>query len=488
MPLLFQEHVLDEVQDQLDELSVRMDNLMGSELFNDRSSVEDLVSFSGKEEDVEYLYQAEPTSPVSSTGYDSDHSNTSAAKWQLSSSSSQDLSDYYSKYQPYSGFYDPSEWPPGPGHHASPRPVTFTLGSCSSLDMAVYHSERAGKREDHSCSSCYEMDRSKGRFTHYGERGLIPAVGNRRSLGFGDDGLRPSGLRDGVLCDGELRGGVLRDGVWHVGDMRDGAVHASVVRDGILRDERLPGRASFVDSFSSEEVRSQQFSTCSSHSLLKRPDPDKEPIRPKTMYGAARTHPRRSHEASALHPSTITGGSSTETETAAGSTPDQESSKKTKKSHLRRTKGLFRSSVVYPGHDSFALAPSPPPHRTAHGKDSGLNAAGGSRAQPAWNPARSPVERELLRDPGPSAKPSTSERDLLRSTDPLVLDDSRPSAPTRGLALSASVGGTLACPDPHVPDAPVKGLLGDIIMNRRLGTEIINDDSAECSTPDDNYT
>lgn len=473
--------MLDEVQDQLDELSVRMDNLMGSELFNDRSSVEDLVSFSEKEEDVEYLYQAEPTSPVSSTGYDSDHSNTSAAKWQLSSSSSQDLSDYYSKYQPYSGFYDPSECPPGPGHHVSSRPVAFTLGSCSSLDMAVYHSERAGKREDPSCSSRYEMDRSNGLFTHYGERGLIPAVGNRRSLGFGDDGLRPSGLRDGVLCDGELRGGVLRDGVWHVGDVRDGAVHASVVPDGILRYECLPGRASFVDSFSSEGVRSQELSSCSSHSLLKRPDPDKEPIRPKTMYGAARTHPRRSHEASALHPSTITGGSSTETETAAGSTPDQESSKKTKKSHLRRTKGLFRSSVVYPGHDGFALVPSPPPHRTAHGKDSGLN------AQPAWSPAHSPVERELLRDAGPSAKPSTSERDLLRSTDPLVLDDSRPNAPTRGLALSASERGTLACPDPHVPDAPVKGLLGDIIMNRRLGTEIINDDSPECSTPGDKY-
>lgn len=442
--------MLDEVQDQLDELSLRMDNLMGSELFNDRSSSDDLVSFSEREDDVEYLYQTEPTSPVSSTGYDSDHSNTSAAKWQLSSSSSQDLSDYYSKYQSNPGFCDPSWWPPGPGHH-----------------------------EDPSCSSCYEMDRNNGFFTDYGEKGLTSSVGNRRSFGLGDDNLR-----SGVLRDGELRGGVLRDGVWHVGDMRDGAAHASIVRDGILRDVFLPDetRASLVGSFSSDGVCSQDLSSCSSHSLLKRPDPDKEPIRPKTMYGAARTHPRRGHEASALHPSNATGGSSTET--ATGSTPDQELRKKTKKSHLRRTKGLFRSSVVYPGNEGFALAPSPPlPHRMAHGKESGLNAAGGSRVQPAWDLAPSPSDRGSTRNQDLHAKQSTSEQGLLRGTDPLVLEDSRPNSPNCGLAE----GGILTCPDPHVPDAPVKGLLGDIIMNRRLGTEIINDDSPECSSPGDKY-
>lgn len=453
--------MLDEVQDQLDELSLRMDNLMGSELFNDRSSSDDLVSFSEREEDVEYLYQTEPTSPVSSTGYDSDHSNTSAAKWQLSSSSSQDLSDYYSKYQPCPGFCDPSDWPPGPGHHASSRPVKFTLGSCSSLDMAVYHGEKPGKLEDPSCSSCYEMDRNNGLFTDY----------------------RDDDLRSGVLRDGELRGGVLRDGVWHVGDMRDGVAHASIVRDGILRDVFLPDetRASLVGSFS-YGVCSQELSSCSSHSLLKRPDPDKEPIRPKTMYGAARTHPRRGHEASALRPSTTTGGSSTET--ATGGTPDQELRRKTKKSHLRRTKGLFRSSVVYPDNEGFALAPSPPlPNRLAHGKESGLNAAGGSRAQPAWDLASSPSDRGFIRNPGPHAKPSTSEQGLLRGTDPFVLGDSRPNSSNCDLAE----GGILTCPDPYVPDAPVKGLLGDIIMNRRLGTEIINDDSPKCSSLGDKY-
>lgn len=470
--------MLDEVQDQLDELSLRMDNLMGSELFNDRSNSDDLVSFSEREEDVEYLYQAEPTSPVSSTGYDSDHSNTSAAKWQLSSSSSQDLSDYYNKYQSYPGFCDPSGWPPGPRHHASTRPVKFTLGSCSSLDMAVYHSEKPGKLEDPSCSSCYEMDRNNGLFTDYGEKGLTP---KRRSVGLGEDDLR-----SGVLRDGELRGGVLRDGVWHVGDMRDGTVRATIVRDGTLRDVSLRDetRASFVSSLSSDGVCSQDLSFCSSHSLLKCPDP--EPIRPKTMYGAARTHPRRGQEASALRPSTTNGGSSTETATC--NTPDQELRRKTKKSHLRRTKGLFRRSVVYPGHEGFALATSPPlSHRMARGKDSGLNAVGGSRAQPAWDLAPSSSERGLLRGPDPHAKPSTSERGLLRSTDPLVLEGSRPNSHTWDLALSASEGDILTYPDPHVPDAPVEGLLGDIIMNRRLGTDIINDDSPETTTPGDKY-
>ena len=478
--LLFQEHVLDEVEDQLEELSLRMDNLMGSELFSDDPSSGDLLSCSERDEDVEYLYRAEPTSPVSSTGYDSDDSNTSAAKWQLSSSSSQDLSDYYSKYQPYPGFHHPSEWSPGPRHHASTRPVKFTLGSCSSLNTSVYHGEKPGKLEDPSCSNCYEMDRNNDLFADCREKGLTP---NRRSFGLGDDELR-----SGVLRDGELRGGVLRDGVWHVGDTRDGTVHSAVARDGILRDDSLRDetRASFVGSFCSDGVCSQDLSSRSSHSLLKRLDPDKEPIRPKTMYGAARTHPRRGHEASALRPNSTAGGSSTETVT--GSAPDLELRRKTKKSHLRRTKGLFRNSTVYPGHEGFTLAPSPPlPQRMVHGKDPGLNAAGGSRAQLAWDLTPSPSDQGSIRNSHLHAKPSPSEQDLLRSTDTLVLEDSRPNSPTWGQALSTSEGAVLACPDPHVPDAPVKGLLGDIIMNRKLGTEIINDDSGECSSPADKY-
>lgn len=472
--------MLDEVEDQLDELSLRMDTLMGSELLDERAYSDDLLSCSERDEDVEYLYRAEPTSPVSSTGYDSDDSNTSAAKWQLSSSSSQDLSHYYNKYKPYPGFHDPSEWPPGPRHHASTRPVKFTLGSCSSLDMSEYHGEKPGKHDDPSSSSCYEMDRSSGLFTNCGDKGLTP---NRRSFGLGDDHLR-----SGVLRDGELRGGVLRDGVWHVGDMRDGTVRSAVARDGILRDDFLRDetRASFVGSVCSDGVCSQDLSSRSSHSLLKRLDPDKEPIRPKTMYGASRTHPRRGHEASTLHPNATTGGSSTETVT--GSTPDLGLRRKTKKSHLRRTKGLFRNSAVYPGHEDFALAPSPPlPQRMAHGKDSGLNAAGGSRAQLAWNLAPLPSDRSSIRHSDVHAKPSTSEEGLLRSTDTLVLEDSRPNSPIWGQAFSASEGGLLTCPDPHVPDAPVKGLLGDIIMNRKLGTEIIYDDSGECSSPGDKY-
>ena len=430
---------------------------MGSEVFDGRYSSDDLLSFSDRDEDVEYLYQAEQASPVSSTGYDSDHSNTSAAKWQFSSSSSHDLSDYYGKYQPGRELRDPSDWygkyRPDTGHQASARPVKFTLGgrelrrlglaSSSSHDMAVFHSEEAMKLDDPSCSSCYDMGRSNVGFTFYGEEGLVHGSGNRQSLALRDDGLR----------DGELRGGVLRDGVWHVGGLRDGDVYASVVRDGILRDQG-----------SSDGACSQDLSSCSSHSLVKRPDPDKEPIRPKTMYGVTRTHARRGHEASALRPTTAADGSSTDA--VANSSSDQEMGKKTKKSHPRRSKGLFRSAAVYPGHEGFALGPCPP--------------LGESRVQAAWGLAPSASERGFLRTPDSNAKPSSSERGLARSPDSLVAEDSEFNSPAWGLSLPTS-------PDPHVPDPPVKGLVGDISMNRKLGTEIVNDDSPESDTPGDEY-
>lgn len=446
--------MLDEVEDQLQELSLRMDNLVGSEAFDDlRYSSDDLLSFSDRDEDVEYLYQAEQTSPVSSTGYDSDHSNTSAAKWQFSSSSSHDLSDYYHGNTPQFRNSDDyyGKYLSDPGHQASARPLKFTLGgsdlhglglaSSSSHDMAVYSSGetmKLGNDGEPSCSSCYDMGRNNAGFTYYGEEGLARGRGDHRSFA-----LRDGGLRDGVLRDGELRGGFLRDGVWHVGDLRD----------GILRDEDHGG------SFTSDGVCSQDLSSCSSHSLVKRPDPGNEPIRPKTMYGVARTHARRGHEASALRPTTAVDGSSSEA--AANSSSDQETGRKTKKTHPRRTKGLFRSSAVYPGHEVFALGPSPP--------------LGESRVQAAWGLAPSPSERGFRRTSDSHAKPSASERGPVRSPDSLVAEDSELNSPAWGLGLPTS-------PDPHVPDAPVKGLLGDISMNRRLGTEIINDDSPESST------
>lgn len=439
---------MDEVDDQLQELELRMDNLMGSQAFGDRYSSDDLLSFSDKDEDVEYLYQAEQTSPVSSTGYDSDHSNTSAAKWQFSSSSSHDLSDNYSS-RPcgWGNFRDQSDWF---GKYRPDKPVKSTpcgrdmnrlgLASSSSYDMDVYPSEEVLKLRDNgdpSCSSCYEMGRSNSGFTHYGDEGL----------------------RDDDLRDGELRGGVLRDGVWHVGDLHDGVVYASRVRDNILRDEDIPIKTTLGGSFSSDVVRSQDLSSCSSHSLAKRPDPDKEPIRPKTMYGATRTHARRGHEAAAQRPTTVVDGSSSDA--AANSSSDQETGRKTKKSHPRRTKGLFRSSAVYPGQEGFALGPSPP--------------LGESRGQAAWGLAPSASERGFNRTPDPHAKPAASERGPVRSPDPLdAVEDSEINSPAW-------------IPDPHVPDmpedAPVKGLLGDISMNKRLGTKITNDDSPEGSTP-----
>lgn len=466
--------MLDEVDDQIQELSLRMDNLMGSDVFDDRCYSEDMLSFADSEDDVEYLYQAEQPSPVGGSGYDSDHSNMSAAKWQFSSSSSNDMSDYCGKHQS-----------PGPEHQASARPVKFTLGGCelhglglassSSGDVAVHPSEKMKFKDnsDRSCSSCYEMSRSNACFTdHVGEGLLTRSTGNQRPFALRDDvlrdtRLRDAGLRDAALRDGELRGGVLRDGVWYVGDLR------GVVHDSFLRDDDLPGKTGVASSISSDD------------SFVMRPIPDKEPIKPKAMYGGlSRTHGRRGVET--LAPDSA---DSTTTDAATNSSPDQEVGKKTKKSHIRRAKGLFRSSAVYPGHEGFVFGPIPPrPHRTAHRKDSGLNTAGESSVQAAWGLAPSASERGFLSSPDPhvintpacSQLPSASEQGFVRSPDLHVPGDSAFNSPAWGLA-------PLTSPDPLVPVTPLKGILGDISMNKRLGTEIPNDDSPASSTSGDKY-
>lgn len=48
-------------------------------------------------------------------------------------------------------------------------------------------------------------------------------------------------------------------------------------------------------------------------------------------------------------------------------------------------------------------------------------------------------------------------------------------------------GGILICLDFYVLDVFVKGFLGDIIMNRRFGIEIINDDLLKCFLFGDKY-
>lgn len=48
-------------------------------------------------------------------------------------------------------------------------------------------------------------------------------------------------------------------------------------------------------------------------------------------------------------------------------------------------------------------------------------------------------------------------------------------------------GGILICLDFYVLDVFVKGFLGDIIMNRRFGIVIINDDLLKCFLFGDKY-
>ena len=495
--LLFQEHVLDEVQVQFEELSLRMGNLMGSEMFDDSRCFSDDLSGTGSDEDVEYLYQSEQRpspSPVSGSGYDSDHSNMSAAKWQLSSSSSHDLSDCHGKNQ----------LGPGLVLEASARPETFTLGgsevrglglaSPSPRDIAAYPGEKTMRfqgNSDPSCSSCYDMGRSNPSFTDHRVDSLKPGIGKRQSFPLRDDGLRDGGLRDrslrdgvlrdgelrdGELRDGELRGGFLRDGVWYVGGLRD-----YVTGDSLLRAEDFRVKPA-VDS----SAQSETFQPA----LVMRPQP--EPIKPKTLYTVTRAHGRRGHEALSLHPSADAGGSTTEAATSSSS--DQEVGRTRKKSRRRRTKGLFRSSAVYPGQEGLSLGTSPPVRRQdTHSKESGLNTVSESPYKATWclapsaseqnfrrSPASHVLEDSRLNTPAGIAVPSASERGLATDPDPQLLEDSELYSSAWGLD-------PLTAPDPHAPDTPLEGLMGDISMNRRLGTEIRHDDSPELSTPGDKY-
>jgi len=100
-------------------------------------------------------------------------------------------------------------------------------------------------------------------------------------------------------------------------------------------------------------------------------------------------------------------------EAATNSSSDQEAGRGAKKTHARKAKGLFRSSAVSPCQKEQTLGRSPPlPDRAAHRTNPGSADSG---VQSAW------------------------------------------------------------CLDPGVSERPLKGLLGDISMNSRLGTEIRND-------------
>ena len=401
--LFLQEHVLDEVDDQIEEMTWRVETLFGSDPSMDSMSYSDdflsCLSLEDSEDDAEYLYRADRPSVSSGSGYESDHSTMSAVRWQFSSSSSHDISDESSR----------------PEQQVSSRPVACSLGgakvhgisdgfgpgSCSSF--LTVEADIARRRTEASRRNACFIDDSDTptTCTEHGYEGSIPTATWDIPGTLGNTNV----LRDIVLRDSDFHDGVLRDKNW---------------RDDHLRNSTV----------SSDRAASQNLSSSSGHSLRMRSQPVKEPIKPKAMYGLARGQSLRGPESfpemGVLSPRPNPSAEGNNSETATNSSSDQEAGVGVKKPHSRKAKGLFRSSAVSPCSEGSGLALSPPlPNRASSQAESG---SGDSGVQSAWGPA-----------------PSVSERGLVGS------------------------------PDSAVSDRPLKGLLGDISMNRKLGTEITND-------------
>lgn len=452
--------MLDEVQVQFEELSLRMGNLMGSEVFdNSERFKDDFLSGTDSDEDVEYLYQAEPRpvpSAISGSGYESDHSNMSAARWNLSSSSCYDLADCHGPNEPRSGLV----------RGTSAIPVMFTSGGCkaspSLRKITAYPEEETSRFQGNSnpsCSSSYDMCRSNPSFT------------------LRDDGLREGALLNTRLRDGVLRGGFLFDGVWHVGGLHDSSSRGNDPRD----------RPDVESAAQSDGAFSRDQSFYSTHVVR----PETEPIMPKNVYSMARTHGRRCREALSLHPCADADCSTTEVATSSAS--ELEMGRKDKKSRRRKSKALFRSSAVYPGEEGLSLGPNPPVRgREAHSTDS-PHLRTKSPVHAAWGLAPSASERGFIKSPASHAYedsrlhaaaqilvPSSPERGFVADPCHEALEDSDSIISARELDSTAS-------PDPYVPEGPLKGIVGDISMNRPLGTEIFQDDSLSLSTAGEKY-
>lgn len=379
-----QEHVLDELDDQIEEMTWRVRTLFGSDSLDNLYSSDDLLSclsLEDSEDDVEYLYRADRQSLSSGSGYESDHSNMSPAKWQFSSSSSHDITDEGSRLDQYS------------------RPPTFALGGAEVHGLG-----------QSSCSSVLTVHPCEGELARFDGT-------SRRKGYFVNDSASPNMSTEHMIgMDRELWdvpgacGGtnVLRDIV-----MRDSDLH-----EGVLRD-RYGGDCSTV---SSAKAASQELSSSSGYSFRVRSRPDKEPIKPKAMYGVTRGHSLKGStafpELPSLSPRPGTCGEGSNSEGETNSSPKLEAGMRTTRSHSRKGKSLFRSSAVYPCQEGLRLGRSPPlPNRAANRAESGSD----SGVQSAWGLA-----------------PSISERGFSMNRDP-------------------------------------DGLISDISMNRRLGTEIRNE-------------
>ena len=353
---------MDVVDDQIHEMIERVEGLFGSDLFMDcYTECDD----DDDDDDVEYLYQADHSSLFCGSGYESDHSAMSAAKWQLSSSSSHDVSDEVSRSE----------------QQNRSRSVRYPFRGAEMYGFS---------------SNPYLLGVNRG---------------ERSNLGFSSLSLDTFEQSDDYW---DLRHPEQQFSYDQTNILRDIALRDSDSRDGVLRDYNSCGDELL-------ERKTSLYSTASSSSGCVEDLRREMPIKPKSMYSLRHGPSLKGSEAFpsvselVARPNTSVEGE--RTRSATNSSSGQEPGKRARRTHAR--KGFFRSSAVHPSQEGASIGHSPPmSQRAAHRVN-----VSDSGAQAAWGPA-----------------PSVSS--------------------------SAREG----------PEQPVKGLLGDISMNRRLGTEIKNDD------------
>lgn len=327
------EHVLDELDNQIVELSWRVENLFGDDLsLGGTTPYSDDVlscwSTDNNQDDVEYLYRAtdDPSINSAGSGYESDHSSISAPKSRFPSCSSLDLSRESSRLDQLTGARS----------NGFPVGEVQIHGHGGDHSLLTVHANKT--RRKRSCSNTSLSDES-GSLIICAENGC-PIVSSSQ----GDLSDVPSAYKNPNI----LRSIVLRDSDLH---------------DGVLRDKKMRDRTVSLDDAASKDLLSS-----SRHSLSRLARrPDKEPIKPKCMYGLVRGHSLLGEtafpELTSLPPcpNTTTGECSLGESTCSSS--DFEVRRKGRKSRSRKCKGVFRSAAVFPTQDGSGLSRSLPQPR-----------------------------------------------------------------------------------------------------------------------------
>lgn len=366
-PFFPTDHVLDELDAQIEEMSWRVESLFDDDPCADSISCTNSLLSTWLEDcdqgDVEYLYEAgnDPSVYSAGSGYESDHSAMSTSRCYFSSSSSLDIPDERIRHERVIGAKV--------GSHGY-------RGDHSLLTVAP---NKTTAKQSYSCSS--ERDESGSSINFSGDGYESPACS----------------VPQGNLCD--LPGACENPNI-----LRNIVVRDSDLREGVLRD-----RTVWLDGETKKDM------SLGAHTLHR----EKEPIKPKVMYGMVRgcsqkgekAFPELANIAPHMEATTAAGSS----EEASCSSSDYDLRKRRSKCHSRRSKGRFRNVAVFPSQE-----------------ESGISSSPGQPRIPVWEVEAGSLSSGIQSSWGQAPRPCFSEQ-------------------------------------------PFEGLLGDICMNSRLGTDIVND-------------